>query len=93
MLNSNDLQLRLKNAISFYWRTREDQSKKQKDQGNSDQGSRSAVTGGAQMDGIIKLLTEIIIEAGIPKRLHFPQPSLYNCPVFSDPQKNGIYLL
>jgi hypothetical protein len=65
MLNINGLDGRLKKAIAFYWQTREDQSKKQKDQGNSDQGARSAVTGGAQMDGIINLLTEIISEAGI----------------------------
>lgn len=65
MLNINDLQARLKKAITFYWQTREDQSKKQKDHGNSDQGARSAVTGGAQMDGIINLLTEIISETGI----------------------------
>jgi hypothetical protein len=65
MLNINDLQGGLKKAIAFYWQTREDQSKKQTDQGNSDQGARSAVTGGAQMDGIINLLTEIISETGI----------------------------
>jgi hypothetical protein len=65
MLIINGLQDRLKNAIAFYWQTREEQSKKQKDQGNSDQGARSAVTGGAQMDGIINLLTEIISETGI----------------------------
>lgn len=65
MLNINNLQTRLKVAIAFYWQTREDQSKKQRDQGNSDQGARSAVTGGAQMDGIINLLTEIISETGI----------------------------
>jgi hypothetical protein len=65
MLDFNDLQGKLKKAIAVYWQTREDQSKKQKDQGNSDQGARSAVTGGAQMDGIINLLTEIISESGI----------------------------
>ena len=30
----------------------------------ADQGLRSAVTGGAQMDGFISLLTEIIVESG-----------------------------
>jgi hypothetical protein len=47
MINTNNINNRLKEAIAFYWQTREDQSKKQKDQGNSDQGFRSAVTGGA----------------------------------------------
>jgi len=65
MINIKDLRDRLKKAVAFYWQTREDQSEKQKGQGNSDQGARSAVTGGAQMDGIINLLTEIISETGI----------------------------
>jgi hypothetical protein len=52
-------------AIAFYWQTREAQGKKQKDPGTSDQGFRSAVTGGAQMTGVIQLLSEIILESGI----------------------------
>jgi hypothetical protein len=72
MIKVNDLHGRLKKAIAFYWQTREDQSKKQKDQGSSDQGARSAVTGGAHMDGIINLLTEIISEAGVSSDcIHF----------------------
>ncbi len=39
VLNYSQLGNRLKLAIAFYWQTREDQSKKQKDQGNSDQGA------------------------------------------------------
>ena len=66
MLSINELHDKLKKAIAFYWHTREKQSNKQKDQGTTDQGARSAVTGGAQMDGIITLLTEIIIDSGIP---------------------------
>jgi hypothetical protein len=49
MLNISDLQGRLKKAIAFYWQTRENQIKKQKDLGNSDQDARSAVTGGAEV--------------------------------------------
>ena len=66
MLSINELHDKLKKAIAFYWHTREKQSNKQKDQGTTDQGARSAVTGGAQMDGIITPLTEIIIDSGIP---------------------------
>lgn len=64
-LQINSIQPRLQKAIASYWQTRENQSIKQKFQGSSDQGSRSAVTGGAQMDGIIALFTEEILEAGI----------------------------
>jgi hypothetical protein len=71
MKNFNEIQQLLKEAIAFYWKTREKQSKKQKIQGNKDQGARSAVTGGAQMDGIINLLTKIISESGISKNCIF----------------------
>ena len=57
---------RLKEAVKFYWKTRSSQSKKQQESGSSDQGSRSAVTGGAQMDGIIDAICENIISSGIP---------------------------
>ena len=52
-------------AVRFYWQTRFQQLEKQRKAGGSDQGSRSAVTGGAQMNGFIELLTKLVIEAGI----------------------------
>lgn len=67
MVNVSGLPNRLKKAVAFYWQTRDSQGKKQKEQGTSDQGTRSAVTGGAQMNGIIQLLSEIIFESGIPQ--------------------------
>jgi hypothetical protein len=54
-------------AITFHWNTRKKQSEKQATSGRADQGARSAVTGGAQMDGFIKLNTDLIIEAGTDK--------------------------
>jgi len=51
-------------AVSYYWKTRKKQSDKQSTSGRADQGARSAVTGGAQMDGFIKLITKLITEAG-----------------------------
>lgn len=51
-------------AISHYWRTRQTQSQKQAKSGRADQGARSAVTGGAQMDDFINLISDLIIEAG-----------------------------
>jgi len=43
-------------AVRFYWLTRSQQLEKQRKAGGSDQGLRSAVTGGAQMNGFIELL-------------------------------------
>jgi hypothetical protein len=40
---------------------------KQRASGQSDQGLRAAVTGGAQMDGFTDLLADLIVEAGIDR--------------------------
>lgn len=53
-------------AVAHYWQTRTAQRKKQEDGGKADQGLRSAVTGGAQMDGFIDLFSDLITHAGIP---------------------------
>lgn len=60
-----NLENNISNAVAHYWQTRKLQTERQKNKGFSDAGSRSAVTGGAQMDGFIHLLTEIIVEAGM----------------------------
>ncbi len=62
LANLND---RISEAVSHYWVTRQDQAQKQVASGRSDQGARSAVTGGAHMDGFIKVITDLIIEAGV----------------------------
>jgi hypothetical protein len=60
------LQDRTKDAVAHYWQTRTAQRKKQEETGKADQGLRSAVTGGAQMDGFIDLFMELITHAGTP---------------------------
>lgn len=66
-----DLNLQLKKAVESYWRTRSRQTAKQKAAKRADQGARSAVTGGAQMDGFVNLFSRIIVDAGIaPECLH-----------------------
>jgi len=54
-------------AVAHYWQTRSAQRRRQEESGRADQGLRSAVTGGAQMDGFIDLFTELISQAGISK--------------------------
>lgn len=50
-------------SIARFWQTRNSQSIGQK---TKDQGSRSAVTGGKQLDGFIELLATIAKDLGIP---------------------------
>jgi len=58
-------------AVAHYWRTRTEQRRKQEKNGKADQGLRSAVTGGAQMDAFIDLFTEFITRVGVPLRYVF----------------------
>ena len=61
-----NLPARAGRAVAHYWRMRVTQRKKQKQAGKADQGLRSAVTGGAHMDGFIDVFTDLVIAAGIP---------------------------
>ncbi len=62
-----ELPREMSEAVSFFWQTRQTQTRAQKDRGGSDQGTRAAVTGGRQMDGFIRLLTRLIVSAGISR--------------------------
>jgi len=73
-------------AVAHYWQTRKAQREKQKKRGISDAGLRSAVTGGAQMDGFIRLFTKIIVDAGMDESHVFRKRRL-ELPGFFRPTK------
>ena len=79
-------------AIRFYWRMRLQQSEKQLKAGGSDQGLRSAVTGGAHMNGFIDLLTKLVTEAGIDRSHIFYRESL-ELPGYFRPTKRWDFLV
>jgi hypothetical protein len=79
-------------AVAHYWQTRAAQRKKQESGGKTDQGLRSAVTGGAQMDGFIDLFTELVTEAGIPGNCVFRKKAV-ELPGFFRPTKEWDLLL
>ena len=60
-----NLEYKVSEAVAHYWLTRKSQKEKQKNRGVSDAGLRSAVAGGAQMDGFIALFKDLIVDAGI----------------------------
>jgi Restriction endonuclease XhoI len=63
-----DLEQRLKTAIKHFWNTRETQAQKQgAASGSKDAGFRSAVTGGAQMNGFVNLVRDLLRESGLPQ--------------------------
>lgn len=62
-----NLEKQIQEAVATYWQVRSKQSKKQKSNARSDQGARSAVTGGAHMDGFVNLVSDLIELMGIPQ--------------------------
>ena len=62
-----DLEARVAEAVKHFWVTREKQSKAQGSKtGTKDSGSRSAVTGGKQMDGFVQLVHQALMDGGLP---------------------------
>ncbi|MGD0283425.1 MAG: PaeR7I family type II restriction endonuclease [Dissulfurispiraceae bacterium] len=88
----DELTERTKRAVAQYWGTRSAQGRKQAQSGKADQGFRSAVTGGAQMDGFIDLFTELITQAGIPERYIFRKKAV-ELPGFFRPTKEWDLLV
>lgn len=82
----------IRKAVSHYWMTRYAQREKQKKIGINDAGLRSAVTGGAQMDGFINLFTTLVIEAGIGAEYIFHKKHL-ELPGFFRPTKEWDLLV
>ncbi len=58
---------RFEDAVRSFWKVRESQAAKQLASGKVDAGSRGAVTGGAHLDGIAKLLEDVFVEAGFAR--------------------------
>jgi hypothetical protein len=73
---SRNLSERVSRAVSHYWQVRARQRERQEQGGRADQGARSAVTGGAQMDGFINLFSQVIIEAGIDEQFVFRKKAI-----------------
>lgn len=66
-MGMRDIDPDIRDAVRHFWRTRTDQSSKQSIAETRDRGSRAAVTGGKQMDGFIRLVRNLLIEAKFPE--------------------------
>src|SRR5438105_2467835 len=74
-------------AVREFWRTRKRQGAKQKKRGVSDQGSRSAVTGGKQMNGFANTISALLIRFGVDPKSIFSGQRLTELPGFYRPSK------
>jgi hypothetical protein len=67
MSSKTTLEARLRAAVQHFWKTRDTQARRQgSTSGTKDAGARSAVTGGAQMNGFINLARDLLCENGVP---------------------------
>jgi type II restriction enzyme len=64
-LNLVNFEMKTREAVQIFWKNREDAKQKQITIGNFDQGERSGVTAGKNMDGFLNLFTDIIIGNGL----------------------------
>jgi hypothetical protein len=63
-----DYDTQVARAVRHLWKVRiEQQNRQGSTTGQKDAGSRGAVTGGKHLDGFIKLLSNLLAEAGLPK--------------------------
>jgi hypothetical protein len=62
-----DLDSGIRDAVRYFWLTRDQQSTRQGGQEERDRGARTAVTGAKQMDGFIRLVRNLLIEAKVPE--------------------------
>jgi len=81
----------LKTAIRQFWKTRQAQSQQQKQRNVSDQGTRGAVTGGKQLDGLVALLKKIAIDAGVPGKCIYTKGN--ELPGFFRPTKDWDFII
>ncbi|MCL6546378.1 MAG: PaeR7I family type II restriction endonuclease [Bryobacteraceae bacterium] len=65
-MSRDDLVNGVRRAVRHFWQTRERQTRAQgAESGERDRGARSAVTGGAHLDGFAELIRKLIVDAGI----------------------------
>lgn len=88
-----DLDKRLAVAVRHFWATRDRQAKYQGSKtGVRDAGARSAVTGGAQMDGFVHLVRDLLVDAGVPNPAVFCERGV-ELPGFFRPEKQWDLLV
>lgn len=93
MSTNPKIEMRLQAAVKRFWVTREMQAQKLGAfTGSKDAGARSAVTGGAQMNGFIDLVRDLLLENGLPEAHVFCEKSV-ELPGWYRPEKKWDLLV
>jgi hypothetical protein len=87
-LSTEKYRILLASAVKHFWETRDSQARGQT---KSDQGNRSSVTGGKQLDGFIQLLVQVAKDLGIPESCLYTKGN--HLPGYFRPTKDWDYLI
>lgn len=82
-----DYDVKARLAVKAFWSRRRKAAKKQAAKGKKDQGERSAVTGGGNMNGFIKLVVDIVHANGLQKADIMLKRRVLTLPGFFRPTK------
>lgn len=92
-INLANYQVLTREAVAHFWRTRSKATEEQVERGMSDQGQRSAVTSGKNMDGFIDLAKAIVLANGLDEYDFFTKSTLLTLPGFFRPTKKWDLLV
>lgn len=68
MIDEEEIKERVREAVQHFWKTRQEQGSKQKSSERADMGARCEVTGGAHMDGFVKIIKDVICNNGFERK-------------------------
>lgn len=86
-LNLVDYQKKVRMAVKAFWKSREAARKKQVDSGKADQGERSGVTSGKNMDGFIDLVLDLVRKNGLSHAAIHQNRAVLTLPGYFRPTK------
>lgn len=82
-----------KRAVQVFWQTRDAATLKQQESGRADQGNRSAVTAGKNMDGFVQLITDVVLANGLSTENILLSRRVLTLPGFFRPTKSWDMLI
>ena len=80
-----------KDGIQAFWGNREKARQKQVEAGKLDQGERSGVTGGKNLDGFVSLILDLVAANGLASTDVHQKRSLVTLPSYVRPNNSGIW--
>jgi hypothetical protein len=87
MLNLSNYEQKARDAVKLFWNNREISKQKQINLGKTDQGERSSVTSGKNMDGFLAIILDIIKENGLDQAQIYQKRSMLTLPGYFRPTK------